>query len=473
MPLPAAIALFAATAALASVAASAFALGPHETALVVNSESTASVLLGETWARLRGVPDACVVRVALPRGADGAFPAAVTHAEFLERIWTPATNALAASGAAPQILAWAYSCDFPLRISTNAVSPSPAPVPSDFSLAGATFLRGRMPDRAEIAGAFESPLFAGPSPDDASGGRSAQSLDRLRNKLLDGTPLPSAALAWTGPRGLSLQEARAALSRSAGADFSSPAGAVLFAGNGDVRWKTRAWSVAPAAAALALRSGTAAAAGAAAASGVEAVVSTNPVSSFQGPLAGLFSGGRSVPAPPDGFVPGAFADHMTSYAAAFDAPSQMKATEWLRRGAAFTAGTVTEPYALWRKFPTAQVFAHQLDGCTALEALFLSVANPLQLQPLGDPLSAPWAPRLEPEIVEDVPSASGRRFFRAALAGGAPLPRSWRCTWLLDGVQAGAAAVFALPADSRASTLRLVVRDDFRVRHQGRAEISL
>ena len=459
MPLRAVFARLAATAATAAVAASAFALGPHETALLVNSESTESVLLGETWARLRGVPRACIVRVSVPRGADGKFPASVPYRDFFERIWTPATNALAEAGVEPQVLAWAYSCDFPFRVDmpTNGVAPR---VGAAVSLAGATFLRGRPPTGAEISGGYLSPLFAGPSPDPAAESRSAQSLDRLRNRLLGDMPLPSAMLAWTGARGMSVSEARAALRRAAGADFAAPTGAVLFAENGDVRWKTRAWSVGGAVADFRDRVG--------------AVVSTNSVADFRGgPLAGLFAGEVAVPAPPDGFAPGAYADHMTSYAAAFDRPTQMKASEWLRRGAAFTSGMVAEPLAMWTKFPTARVFAHQLDGCTALEALFLATACPLQLQPLGDPLCAPWAPEIRPVIEKTGPTASGGRGFRAALAGGGKIPASWRCTWLLDGAKAGGAASFNVPPGSAAKTLRLVVRDDFRVRHQGWTEIGL
>ena len=460
MPLRAAFARFAATAALAAVAAPSLALGPHETALVVNSESTASVLLGETWARLRGVPRACVVRIPMPRGEDGSFPLSTDFRGFLDTIWTPATNALSEAGVAPQILAWVYSCDFPVRIDmpTNGVSPR---VGAAVSLAGATFLRGRPPDGGEISGSYASPLFAGPGPGGGDEARGAQSLDRLRNKFLQDCPLPSAMLAWTGERGMTLSEARSALRRAAEGDFASPTGALFFAKSGDVRWNTRAWSVENACAGAAARAGT------------EAVVSTNSPASFSATLLGLFAGDRSVPAPGGAFAPGAYADHLTSYAAAFEKPSQMKATEWLKRGAAFTSGTVAEPLAMWQKFPTAAVFAHRFDGCTALEALFLATRCPLQLQPFGDPLSAPWAPRIEPRIEEDAASRPGRRFFRAALAGGGAVPPGWRCTWLLDGVQAGSARTFALPADSAARFLRLVLRDDFRVRHQGFAEIDL
>ncbi|MBQ7666437.1 MAG: TIGR03790 family protein, partial [Kiritimatiellae bacterium] len=434
-----------------AVAVRSLALGPHETALVVNSESTASVLLGQTWARLRGVPEPCIVRVSIPRLADDSFPVALTHADFLEKIWCPATNALHEAGVDPQILAWAFSCDFPARVCVASNSPAAAPAVTDISLAGAVFLRGRVPDGQELSGAFRSPVF----------GETAQSLDRVRNKLLADYPLPSAMLAWTGARGLTLAEARAVLARAAAADRSSPSGTVFFAENGDVRWKTRAGPVAAVAGEMA-RFG-----------GVEAVVATNLAGCAGRRLLGFFGGATSVPEPQGGFdfAAGAYADHMTSYAAAFDLPQQMKCAEWLRRGASFTSGTVAEPHAVWEKFPSARVFIHQLDGCTAIEALYAATAMPLQLQPVGDPLCAAWAPEISPQIEEIAGSAP--RMFAAKLKGGGRVPRSWRCTWLLDGVQAASSASFTLPQGSSARRLRLVVRDDLRVRHQGWAEIPL
>jgi uncharacterized protein (TIGR03790 family) len=55
-------------------------------------------------------------------------------------------------------------------------------------------------------------------------------------------------------------------------------------------------------------------------------------------------------------LPGAIADHLTSYAATFDEGSQTKASEWIAKGASGTAGTVEEPCAIPGKFPHATVF---------------------------------------------------------------------------------------------------------------------
>jgi hypothetical protein len=93
------------------------------------------------------------------------------------------------------------------------------------------------------------------------------------------------------------------------------------------------------------------------------------------------------------FLPGAIAEHLTSFGAVFDNNSQTKITEWIRAGATASAGTVTEPYANWVKFPHARVFAHQVAGCTTLESLTQAIRCPLQILLLGDPLASPWAPR--------------------------------------------------------------------------------
>ena len=85
-----------------------------------------------------------------------------------------------------------------------------------------------------------------------------------------------------------------------------------------------------------------------------------------GALLGCMAGAADVRIPKR-FAAGTFAEHLTSFAAAFDRPTQTKAVKWLRGGAGFTSGTVAEPYALWQKFPNAWIFPRMLDGATALE----------------------------------------------------------------------------------------------------------
>lgn len=99
-------------------------------------------------------------------------------------------------------------------------------------------------------------------------------------------------------------------------------------------------------------------------------------------------------------VPGAFAEHLTSFAGTFDNPHQTKMTEWIDVGAAGTVGTVVEPFAIWTKFPRAETLERYHRGATLLEALTQSVASPYQSLIIGDPLCRPWGTELKPMKLE-------------------------------------------------------------------------
>jgi uncharacterized protein (TIGR03790 family) len=96
------------------------------------------------------------------------------------------------------------------------------------------------------------------------------------------------------------------------------------------------------------------------------------------------------------WVNGALADHLTSYGGQLDAPagSQSTAMDWIAGGATASHGTASEPCAHLQKFPHPQVLlGHYLQGATAIEAYWKSVAWPQQSVFIGEPLSAPFAPR--------------------------------------------------------------------------------
>ena len=96
------------------------------------------------------------------------------------------------------------------------------------------------------------------------------------------------------------------------------------------------------------------------------------------------------------WLPGALADHLTSFAGQLDrAPGvgQMTALEWLDAGATASYGTVSEPCNHLQKFPHPQVLlATYVRGATAIEAYWRSVAWPGQGVFVGEPLAAPFAP---------------------------------------------------------------------------------
>lgn len=94
------------------------------------------------------------------------------------------------------------------------------------------------------------------------------------------------------------------------------------------------------------------------------------------------------------FVPGALADHLTSWGGSLDQPhGQMTVLSWIDVGATASYGTVSEPFSHLQKFPHPQVLLlHYVQGASAIEAYWKSVAWPQQGLFVGEPLAAPFAP---------------------------------------------------------------------------------
>ncbi|WP_442907242.1 TIGR03790 family protein [Janthinobacterium sp. LS2A] len=91
------------------------------------------------------------------------------------------------------------------------------------------------------------------------------------------------------------------------------------------------------------------------------------------------------------FLPGALADHLTSFGGDLQGTAQMSSQRWLEAGATASYGTVSEPCNYWQKFPNSTVLLRRyLTGMTALEAYWGSVAWPAQGLFIGDPLAAPY-----------------------------------------------------------------------------------
>jgi uncharacterized protein (TIGR03790 family) len=91
------------------------------------------------------------------------------------------------------------------------------------------------------------------------------------------------------------------------------------------------------------------------------------------------------------FLPGAVADHLTSFAGMLTDSPQMSSLRWLAAGATGSYGTVVEPCNLLGKFPYVPVLmAHYLAGETLVEAYWKSVAMPGQGLLIGEQLAAPY-----------------------------------------------------------------------------------
>jgi uncharacterized protein (TIGR03790 family) len=93
------------------------------------------------------------------------------------------------------------------------------------------------------------------------------------------------------------------------------------------------------------------------------------------------------------FVPGALADHLTSFGGVLDKPhGQMTVLSWIDAGATASYGTTSEPCAHLEKFPHPQaLLLYYAQGASALEAYWKSVLWPQQGLFVGEPLAAPFS----------------------------------------------------------------------------------
>lgn len=91
------------------------------------------------------------------------------------------------------------------------------------------------------------------------------------------------------------------------------------------------------------------------------------------------------------YLPGALADHLTSYGGILIGSSQMSVLDWLKAGVTASYGTVNEPCNYTQKFPNSSVLVPQyFSGETALEAYWKSVNAPQEGVFVGDPLARPY-----------------------------------------------------------------------------------
>ena len=105
-----------------------------------------------------------------------------------------------------------------------------------------------------------------------------------------------------------------------------------------------------------------------------------------------FTGAARVPGiEGSGFLPGAVADHLTSFGGMLTDSPQMSSLRWLEAGATGSYGTVVEPCNFISKFPNVAVLmAHYLGGETLIESYWKSVQMPGQGLFIGEPLAAPF-----------------------------------------------------------------------------------
>jgi uncharacterized protein (TIGR03790 family) len=367
----------------------------HEVLLLVNKNSQPSMRVANTFAELRQIPKINMVYLDIPVQASGGS-ATVTPEEFTRLIWEPANAAARKRGIDERILAWVYSVDFPIRVKTDANDRR------QMSVGGLTFMRNEIPGLSLVEeGKYLSKLFGGPNSrlkvnlvplslglHKRGLGMNAQVQPEAAYRqfgLGERMPLPSMMLGYTGENGSSVETVLESIRRGRASDYRGLRSGIYFVSNDDVRSKCREWQFYPAVNELKQRT-------------VEAVVTTNFPAGAENVM-GLMMGAEKVdPGAVGSFAPGAMAEHLTSWSAEFQKP-QTKTTRWIDAGATATAGSVVEPYSNPDKFPSARFFSHYAAGCTILESFYQSIACPLQILLLGEPLARPYGVPLSVKVL--------------------------------------------------------------------------
>jgi uncharacterized protein (TIGR03790 family) len=94
------------------------------------------------------------------------------------------------------------------------------------------------------------------------------------------------------------------------------------------------------------------------------------------------------------YLPGAVADHLTSFGGQLTGRRQMSALAWLQAGVTASYGTVVEPCSHTEKFPDpGRLMRHYFAGATVIEAYWKSVLMPGQGLFIGEPMARPYQTR--------------------------------------------------------------------------------
>ncbi len=191
-----------------------------------------------------------------------------------------------------------------------------------------------------------------------------------------------AMLGHTGARGNTVAELVTLIDRSVGADGAFPVGTFYFMNNASdparnvrfpqydlVKWSL--WGL-----------------------GASATIPNGVLPPGGSIAVGIMTGAASPAIDTWGMTlrPGAFCDHLTSYAAKFDEPWQTKVSRWIAKGASASYGTVDEPCNYTGKFPHARLHVYIYQGASLGEAALRSLEfAPFQGLIYGDPLTRPFA----------------------------------------------------------------------------------
>jgi len=363
----------------------------HQVVLLVNKNSQDSLYVANQYVQLRKIEDRNVIYLDIPESLYKAT-ATISPEEFTKYIWKPAQAIIKKRGLDDQVLAWIYSVDFPIRVKTDASDKK------QMSVCGLTFLRNKVPDLEQVKrGTYLSKLFGGPN-DKVKSQLNTMAFETKKKGLgekvkiakemrflLKGLgaemPLPNMMLGYVGENGNDVTDVIKSIRRGTFSDHRGVRSGFYFIKSNDVRSKCRDWLFDTVEKMLKSK-------------GITATITTHFPTGAEGVMGVMMGAEKVDPSKIKSFAPGAMAEHLTSWAGEFQ-KNQTKMTAWIKAGATATAGTVVEPFSNPNKFPLPTFFFYYVSGSSMMESFYQSIACPLQILLLGDPLAKPYAPRIK------------------------------------------------------------------------------
>lgn len=233
-------------------------------------------------------------------------------------------------------------------------------------------------------------------------------------------------LGYSGTRGNTISEILEMIDRSVAADGTRPAGTFYFMNNtADSARNVRATNFGPVITAMP-------------GYGYSALQINGTLPAGRHDCLGIMTGFASadIAGADITLIPGAFADHLTSFAATFDTSSQTKMSEWIRKGASGTSGAVEEPCNYTGKFPHPRLHAVYAQGLSLGESFLRAHAGtPFQTLFVGDPLTRTFT-HIPSVSVPDAPTepVSGSIMLSPIASTTAPGASIASLDLLIDGV---------------------------------------
>ncbi len=374
--------------------------GGENMLLVVNPNDPSALQIANAYAALRDIPANNILFLAPPAdylGANGA-PQPIAQAEVVPDCLAPIASAISSRGLSGQInyigtIGEAVSYSITpngLLTYTNANSLNyaislltPLTDGSGLTLQGAASISGSNGNgfQGAISGLYQNPQSI-PVGSNAAITHSASYSVFYPVAYLTCTTqyYMSGTIGYTGTNGNTAAQVIAGLQSAAASDGTYPAGVDYFENSGDsIRSGTREPEWQNTESQLTAR-------------GIPWVQENSTTPQNRGAVLGAACGASSLVLPNGStYVPGSWADNLTSYGCDFAMPSQTKATAFIAAGAAGTTGSVVEPYAIAARFTNSSIDTFIADGSTLGEAFAKSVETPDVQMSLGDMLAQPYA----------------------------------------------------------------------------------